>query len=281
MFRKPKRDISTMTAESSERTRVDRTRHLHPVLKNIFDSGKVTDHRGRTSDLRYSVDLEEGFFLQNLIDETRPHATIEIGCAHGISSIFICEELRRQQLDTRHVIIDPHQTSSWGGKGVAGLRRAGLDNFDLFEEPSEICLPRLLAEGRRFDFAFIDGWHTFDHTMVDFFYINRMLNVNGIAIFDDVSMPAIRRCVRYILNYPSYNLKRSVNPDKLGWKWRLLERARWSLSVAAKFTLPRVAGELFDQRVLVADSELGINATMIALQKNAEDQRSHDWYRPF
>jgi len=45
------------------------------------------------------------------------------------------------------------------------------------------------AQGERIDFAFIDGAHTFDHVLVDFFYIDRMLNVGGIVAFDDVGFP--------------------------------------------------------------------------------------------
>jgi len=34
-------------------------------------------------------------------------------------------------------------------------------------------LPRLLESGKKIDFAYIDGWHTFDYTLLDWCYIDR------------------------------------------------------------------------------------------------------------
>ena len=53
------------------------------------------------------------------------------------------------------------------------------------------------AQGERIDFAFIDGAHTFDHALVDFFYIDRMLNVGGIVAFDDLGFPCIEKVCRF------------------------------------------------------------------------------------
>jgi hypothetical protein len=58
-------------------------------------------------------------------------------------------------------------------------------------------LPRLAAAGARIQFAFIDGWHTFHHTLVDFFFVDRMLNVGEIVIIDDVGYSSL---CHFILN---------------------------------------------------------------------------------
>ena len=36
-----------------------------------------------------------------------------------------------------------------------------------------------------FDFIFIDGWHTFDYTLVDMFYADRLLRIGGYLLIDD------------------------------------------------------------------------------------------------
>jgi hypothetical protein len=127
----------------------------------------------------------------------------------------------------------------------------------------------------------VDGWHTFDHTLLDFFYINRMLNVNGVVVFDDADMPAVRKCVRYIASYPAYGVLGQVSRDALNWKWRLLGRLRNLIRSVTSPVGPRLLSEFFDQRVLTSDRALGIDATMVALLKESEDSRSYDWYSPF
>jgi len=48
-----------------------------------------------------------------------------------------------------------------------------------------------------------DRWHTFDHTLVDFFFIDRMLDVGGM-ISDDVGYPSICRLCHFILSNREY-----------------------------------------------------------------------------
>jgi predicted O-methyltransferase YrrM len=71
------------------------------------------------------------------------------------------------------------------------LRRAGFEDLITFyPEPSYRCLPRLEASQETFDFAFVDGMHTFDYVFTDFFYIDKMLPVGGVIVFDDVYYPS-------------------------------------------------------------------------------------------
>ena len=62
----------------------------------------------------------------------------------------------------------------------------------------------------KIQFALIDGWHTFDQVLPDFFYVDQLLEDGGIVAFDDVVMAAINRAVRYFLNYPNYRIVESV-----------------------------------------------------------------------
>ena len=83
--------------------------------------------------------------------------------------------------------------------GLHNVKRAGFGNrYSFHAEPSQVVLPRLAAAGSRFQFAFIDGWHTFDHTLVDFFFIDKMLDIDGIIVVDDVDYPSIRRLCHFI-----------------------------------------------------------------------------------
>jgi Methyltransferase domain len=68
----------------------------------------------------------------------------------------------------------------------------------------------LEARQETFDFAFVDGMHTFDYVFTDFFYIDKMLPVGGVIVFDDVYYPSIRKLCRYILTNLPYE---AIGPD--------------------------------------------------------------------
>jgi len=256
---------------------------MNPVLEEIFRDNKVLDSKGTFRGLSSSIDLQEGLFIQQLIRTYRPKKTIEIGCANGISSTFICEAISEYASDD-HLIVDAYQAVSWDNVGLHTLKRAGFSNFRLVEELSEIILPELLKGGHKFDFALIDGWHTFDHTLLDFFYLNRMLNVGGIIVIDDVSYPAIRKCVRYISNYPSYQQVGNTNQERLNWRRALFYELRAFLGRCVKPLGKKIVDEVFDQKVFLSDRKLGVDASMVAFKKIYEDTsilRDHDWYVPF
>jgi predicted O-methyltransferase YrrM len=249
------------------------------LLREIFESRKVIDSQGNRLPLRDGVSPDEGDLLHSLITKYGVTRSLEIGCAFGISTLFICDALSRQEAP-RHTIIDPCQFSDGHGVGVANLRRAGFDFFELIELPSELALPSLLGQEKRFQFALIDGWHTFDHTLLDFFYVNRLLEDGGIVVIDDVEMPAIRKAVRYMINYPNYRLVGSTTNAKPSWskKRRLVDTGLRSLASVLPTTY---RSDVFDQSWQRSDASIGINCTMVALQKIGPDTRRWDWYSKF
>jgi predicted O-methyltransferase YrrM len=175
-------------------------------LRNLT-SREVRTIDGQLRQLHSNIDEAEGKFIQNVIRELKPKCSIEIGCAYGISSLFICEALADVGAE-RHIIIDPYQLGSghegpdsgYEGIGLLNLKRAGLDRIvDFHAELSFRCLPRLLEQGVKADFAFVDGMHTFDYAFADFFFLDKMLGPGGVVIFDDLGYPSIRKLCRYIV----------------------------------------------------------------------------------
>jgi predicted O-methyltransferase YrrM len=196
-------------------------------------AGEATGRSGKAFKLHSGISEGEGAFLESIIrsDPTIAH-TLEVGCACGFSSLHICRALRGRP-GARHVIVDPLQNGKWDGVGVANLDRAGVDYYSLLEEPSEFALPRLLSGGTtRFDLVFIDGWHTFDHTMLDCFYGTRLLRVGGVLAVDDTHFPSVGRAVAFVRQYPCYEpidasgfdvprmtALRKVAEDRRAWNW--------------------------------------------------------------
>jgi predicted O-methyltransferase YrrM len=200
------------------------------------------------------MNRDKGALIVKAIEAVRPAKTLETGCAYGVSTLFALETLAKYSPKARHTIIDPAQGWAYGNGGLNNAKRAGYGSMvEMIEESSATALPRLMAEGRRVQFAIIDGWHTFDHALIDFFYINKMLDVGGIVLLDDTDWPGLRPLDAHIRSYPCYEAFDVV-------RYR-----------------PRTArGRL---RAMIDPSRR--RPTCVAYRKIAEDERSWDWYAPF
>ena len=250
------------------------------LLDEIFRKKLVYDAVGNEYKLESNIDREEGEFLVKLIKEYKPKNTIEIGCAYGISSLFICSALEKTE-NPHHTIIDAYQRGYNKNIGLSNLKKAGINFFELMEGLSEIVLPQLLSEGKKYDFCFIDGNHTFDHTLIDFFYLNRMIDIGGIIVIDDAGMPGINKLIRYILNYPAYqqigNVKYNGSPKKEMFNWFIKK----PLGLLSLLLPNKLKHQVFASSVIASDKKLNINSSMIALQKIKNDEREWYWFKEF
>jgi predicted O-methyltransferase YrrM len=249
------------------------------LLDTIYKSREVRDHHGNSHRLNSEITRDEGELIASLIHEHGFTRTLEIGCAFGISSLFICQALSRQP-SPHHTVIDPGQFTEWHGIGVNHLMQEGYDFYELIEKPSEIALPSLLEQGRTFQLALIDGLHTFDHVLLDFFYVDRLLEDGGIVVLDDLQLPAIRKAARYIAGYPTYKIvatgRQSVYPPSL--RRRLFERP---LRILNGLLPSAYASQVFDDSFRRTDSQLGLVSEMVAFQKTGPDRRGSHWFMDF
>ena len=245
---------------------------MDETINKIFDTGRVRGQSGKIHELHSAIDREEGEFLYSLIiSDASIVQTLEIGCAFGLSSLFICSALQGRH-GASHTIIDPFQNTQWDGTGIRNLAEAGYDFFTLIENKSEIALPQLLDkfEGR-LDFIFIDGWHTFDHTLLDCFYATRLLRVGGYLAIDDISFPSVCRAIDFLSNYPCYEHYGSVDYErKKSWKKILL---RILLSPVHRQIWRRVLARPLYKRIFAYQG-----SRMVALQKVSADNRNWDWH---
>ena len=200
---------------------------MHPVLDEIFHTKQIIRPDGSTVPFDVSISIDEGAALQRIIREVKPAVTLEIGLARGISAVFICEALRDVG-GTRHIVIDPGPVTGWNDVGLHTIERAGYSSMiEFHNEPSHQVLPRLERQGERVGVALIDGWHTFDYVLVDFFYVDRILNVGGVVMFDDAwSYPAIRKVTRYVATHRRYKVvaDQSAPSHPASWRRRILSR---------------------------------------------------------
>lgn len=148
---------------------------------------------------RVSLGSSDGDVLRDLVLAERASTVIEIGLAYGGSALAIAEALVANASDQgHHLIIDAYQ-SQFYGSGWSALAEAGIAGglCFLFEERSQIVLPRLLSEGLLADTAFVDGSHIFHNVFVDLFYLRELVRPGGLVILDDCSYPSVATAVRY------------------------------------------------------------------------------------
>lgn len=253
----------------------------HPLLSEILSSQVVHDAAGRSHPLKSGITPDEGEFIWNIITSQAIERTLEIGCGYGISTLYICDALSSKTLP-QHLIIDPNQSTEYCGIGTRNLDQANFDFYQLIEKPSEIALPELLLNGTEpFDFALVDGYHTFDQVILEFYYIDMLLKENGIIVFDDVTIfPGVGKAVRYIATCPNYEIYGTVRLPPL-WKRRLVDATKRLLG-RLLWTLPNsLAREFLNDSILNPHARFGLNTRMIAVKKTALTKRSSGWYVPF
>ncbi len=185
---------------------------LHPLAQELHRTRRSVLPDGSEVEADSFIPAEECALIYASIAASGAVRAVETGMAFGMSSLCIADALRRNSHSYELVSIDPCQTDDWKSAGLHLLARAGL-SATLLEESSQLALPRLAAEGQTFDFGFIDGWHTFDHTLIDFFYIDTMLREGGLIVFDDVGYPAINAVVRFVLTNRDYELVKALTYD--------------------------------------------------------------------
>lgn len=166
--------------------------------------------------------------LTAMVRRERPALCIEIGMAYGISTLAILAGLGD---NGRLISIDPFQTSDFGGFGLDLVARTDrATQHQLIEAPDYLALPRLLEQGVRPGFAYIDGMHTFDYVLLDGFYVDKLLPVGGVAAFNDCGFRSIHKYLRFLLSHRQYEeLDAGLAPDYRGANpaitaWRTLQR---------------------------------------------------------
>jgi predicted O-methyltransferase YrrM len=250
---------------------------MNEVLRLILSTNSVVTDTGITRPLEGNIPEQEGAFIQEIIKQTQPKISVEIGLAYGISTLYICEALQEVNA-IKHIVIDPIQNlpygnlpyggrdspSGWEGVGLTNIRRAGYsDIVDFHDVPSYQYMAQLSAEHATIDFAFIDGAHNFDYVLVDVFLIDKLLKRGGIIILDDVSYPSIRSVCRYVLS----NLRYKCIGPRVKQKTALSKRL--ASMVSSKMPLGK---KIFSPKLTLPDWQLNLpSSNYVALQKLEDD----------
>jgi predicted O-methyltransferase YrrM len=175
------------------------------VLNEMYETSRAVTHDGRQVGLNSVVAPEFANALYALVRREKPRLVLEVGLAQGATALTIATGLRENG-EGRLISIDPFQRTEWHGAGLHALERAGLEHLHThLEDPDFIALPRLLETyAGAVDLAYIDGRHSFEYALLDFFYVDRLLRVGGLVGFNDCDWPAIIPTLRFVRDHRRY-----------------------------------------------------------------------------
>lgn len=180
-----------------------RRARLREAIAEIRREGFVTTRSGkRVSTSPTGLDERSASALRRLMVECGAVRTIETGFALGLSTLTIVDAALECATDVwpLHTTIDPYQAKEWGNAGLVTAARAGVgDLVRCVEADSVLKLPELCAAGERFDAAFVDGGHLFEHVLMDTYFLLRLVKPGGVIVVDDWWMPAVRMGVDYVV----------------------------------------------------------------------------------
>jgi predicted O-methyltransferase YrrM len=202
---------------------VNPLRQLRLVTERLSRDGTVKERSNGAihNVFPISIDRAQGEALREWVVKEKAVHTIEVGLAWGISALHVCEGLLMNgDANAHHVAIDPFQSSRpmFADCGLQVLREAGLaSTVEHVAEKSQIALPRFLSEGRRFDFAYVDGSHLFDAVFLDLVYLGQLVRTGGVIFGDDYQAPAVARAVSFCLTNLSWKLEDLGQSESHQW----------------------------------------------------------------
>lgn len=249
---------------------------MNSVLAEIEKTGMMVLPSGEAIKAHSHVGSGSGRVIRHAIEVAKPKVACEVGLAYGVSSLYILDAMQENGGGLL-IGMDPAQhDGTWRGGGLHNIQRAGYaDRYEFHEDTSQRVLPRLAEAGTRIQFGFIDGWHTFDHTLVDFFYIDQMLDVGGVVVLDDVGYPGLRRLAHFIVSNRDYEIL-DFDPVPVGPSWKS------GLKQVLQTALNPLVRDNFtpDERTKALECEVN-KAQLIALRKRGHDLRSFDHFVTF
>ena len=195
-----------------------------------------------------SISQTQGMLLRSLIEYFKPKSLLEIGCAYGLSMLWIESAQHKLQ---KHIVLDPFQ-NEFGYQGQKLVKKFKLSSIKkILPEKSQIYLPKLIEKNEKIECFFIDGSNLFDQVLSDLQCSFQILPVGGVMILRNTWNPSIFKAILFMLyNMPVRVWNLAIEDEKLFSSRDVF--SRW----LAKRRLRRYCRvELLDFCVLVKVSE--------------------------
>ncbi|MBL4787895.1 MAG: class I SAM-dependent methyltransferase [Kordiimonadaceae bacterium] len=114
---------------------------------------------------------------------------LELGFFHGVSTVYMASILKsmgdRRTLTTIDLLSAKERSPNLD---ELAAKFGVSDHVEAFYEPRSYLwrLKAFIEEGRKFDFCYLDGGHTWADSGFAFFLIDKLLKKDGVILFDDM-----------------------------------------------------------------------------------------------
>jgi predicted O-methyltransferase YrrM len=171
------------------------------TLLDLVKSGSFA-HRGKKWPIKYSTPTAICQRYGEIILEKRLRRGVEIGTLFGLSTMYLAEALQRNEghLDTIDI---RYEKREWApGEEIENIHEVAERLVDdggfrstvsFHVGHSNSVLASFIEQGRSYDFALIDGSHLFPAAMLDFIFVDRILEDGGIVALDDIGEGMARK----------------------------------------------------------------------------------------
>jgi cephalosporin hydroxylase len=172
------------------------------VLAELLQSRRAVGRTGRVYEgLAALSTINNLHIIHQLMLETRPINSLEVGLSFGGSALVFCASHKElgHTPEAQHTALDPFQITVWDSCGLMAVERAGLMGYmDFRRAHSALELPKLIEHGAQFGLIYVDGSHLFEDVFVDAYFVTRLLTEGGVVAFDDSSNPHIAKVLRFL-----------------------------------------------------------------------------------
>ncbi|MFC3053380.1 class I SAM-dependent methyltransferase [Kordiimonas pumila] len=163
---------------------------------------KIENVKEIIGDLPY-MSLANAKKVEKIFHKYKCRSVLELGFYHGVSTNYMAAILEELGGDRKVTTIDLVSAKQHSPNIEELASKTGLsERIEIFyEERSYLWrLMKLIEEGRKFDFCYLDAGHMWDDTALAFFLVDKLLNDGGLILFDDLNWTAAKG--GYYQNWP-------------------------------------------------------------------------------
>ena len=172
---------------------------LDEVARMLETRRMTSPHDESLSIPEDAVTLEQAALFYYLVTTLKPILSIETGFKLGLAAAVITLAHMGNGLNGGHVPIQDQAKQVLDGAGFYTLQRLNLQGYQIMEHPPSVVLPQVYSQGlnQGLLFVYLNSAENADEQVMEYFYLNRMLNEGGVIAIN-TAHPARRRLVEFI-----------------------------------------------------------------------------------